>query len=346
MKPGYGIIGCGNISRFHFGGLKKIHADIVYIADINEKAAAPYVREFGAKFTRDYNELIGDPGVSVVSVLTGSKLHKDICLKALAAGKHIICEKTMMENAGDAQEVAELAKSSGSLFFTAFMKRFFPAVVRAKELMPALGTLFSAQIRSYQPWGNFFDAKDEGAFKFVLDSYGGAVTRCAGSHMLDLMLHLLGRPEGVFAHMDYLPGTKFDRKVSALFKYGGSLTAFFEAAAHPLQRIGYERNSWDESVQINGVNGRLEIYTVMWDHPENNGALLVHYDNEKGTSTEYRFAPVNPFDLELEYFNACLAAGKQGKPDAIDGFNVDLVIEMMEKSNQGKLPVEFDWRGL
>jgi hypothetical protein len=43
MKPKYGIIGCGNISRFHFNALNKLGADIVHIADINEKAAEPYV---------------------------------------------------------------------------------------------------------------------------------------------------------------------------------------------------------------------------------------------------------------------------------------------------------------
>ena len=42
------------------------------------------------------------------------------------------------------------------------------------------------------------------------------------------------------------------------------MTVNFETAVHPLKKIGYERNSWDEFIQINGVNGRLEIFTVMW----------------------------------------------------------------------------------
>lgn len=48
MKPKFGIIGCGNISRFHFNGLKKVGADVVHIVDINEEAAKPYVDAFGA----------------------------------------------------------------------------------------------------------------------------------------------------------------------------------------------------------------------------------------------------------------------------------------------------------
>jgi Predicted dehydrogenases and related proteins len=346
MRPKYGIIGCGGISRFHFGGLSKIGADIVNIADINEKAAEPYLKQYGARFSRDYNELINDPEVTVVSVLTNSRFHKDICLKAIAAGKDVICEKTMAENAADAGEIAIKALGSDSIFFTAFMKRFFPAAKKARELAASLGTIFSAQVRTYQPWGNFYDAKDEGDFKFVFGSYGGAIIKCAGSHMLDMMMYMLGRPERVYSYVDYIPGTRFDRKATALFEYSGGMTVSFEAASHPLKRIGYERNSWDEFIQINGVNGRIDLYTVMWDHPENNGALLVHYDNDKETSTEYRFAAVNPFDIEMEYFNSCLEKRDKGIPSVVDGFNVDTVIDAMVESMDKKVPIRLDWKGI
>ncbi len=346
MRPKYGIIGCGGISRFHFSGLSKIGADIVHLADINERAADPYVKLFGARFSRDYNDLINDPEVTVVSVLTSSRLHKDICLKAIAAGKDVICEKTMSENAEDSKEIVDRVLESEVIFLTAFMKRFFPAAGKARELIASLGTLFSARVRTFQPWGNFYDAKDEGDFKFVYENYGGAIIKCAGSHMLDMMMYLLGRPDSVYAHIDYIPGTRFDRKATALFEYKSGLTAGFEAAAHPLKRIGYEKNAWDEYIEINGVNGRLELFTVMWDHPENNGALLVHYDNEKETSTEYRFAAVNPFDIEMEYFNRCLENRGICMPSVVDGFNVDTVIDAMVESMDRKLPVMIDWKGV
>jgi predicted dehydrogenase len=346
MKPKFGIVGCGNISKFHFNGLEKAGAEIVHIADINEAAAKPWVDKFGAKFSTDYDDLINDPEVTVVSILTGSKFHKDIALKAITAGKDVICEKTMMDNGAEAAEVAKAAADSGVLFFSAFMKRFFPASVKAKELMPALGRIFSAQVRSYQPWGNFYEADDTGDFGFVLSTYGGAVTKCAGSHMLDMMMFLLGRPERLYAHIDYIPGTEFDRKATALFAYKEGMTASFEAATHPLKKIGYEKNSWDECIQINGVNGRIDLYTVMWDQPENNGALLVYYNNEDETSTEYRFEAVNPFDIEMKYIHECLTNRVQGDPTVVDGFNVDVVIETMTESARDKISITIDWKEL
>lgn len=159
--------------------------------------------------------------------------------------------------------------------------------------------------------------------------------------MIDMTLHLLGRPESIYAHVDSVPKSKLDRKATALFEYENGFVANFETAVHPLKKIGYERNSWDEYIEINGVNGRLTLSTVMWDHPENNAALLVHYDNEKETTTEYRLDVVNPFDLEMKHIYEALEKGEQSAPTVIDGFNVDKVIETMVKSSEKKASIYF-----
>jgi len=346
MKPKFGIIGCGNISRFHFNGLKKVGADVVHIVDINEEAAKPYVDAFGARFSRNYKELIADANVTVVSVLTSGKYHKEICLAALEEGKDVICEKTMTDNASEAEKVVQAAKACGRLFFVSYMKRFFPAVEKAKELLPGLGRLFSAQVRTYQNWGgNFYELENADEYDYILNNYGGAIVKCAASHMIDMTLNFLGRPESLYSYIDYVPNSRFDRKATSLFEYESGLVVSFEAASHPLKRIGYERNSWDEFIQINGVNGRLEIYTVMWDQPENKGALLIHYDNEKESSTEYRFGAVSPFDIEIAHFYNCLVRRQQGHPDVIDGFNVDVIIEAIQESARRKTPVKLSWHG-
>ncbi|MGC9349203.1 MAG: Gfo/Idh/MocA family protein [Anaerolineae bacterium] len=343
MRPKWGIIGCGNISRFHFGGLEKIGADIVHIADLNPAAAAPYVERFGARFSTDYQDLIADSEVTVVSVLTTGKHHHDICLAALEAGKDVVVEKTMTDNAEEAREVVEAAQGSGQLFFTAYMKRFFPASRKMRELLPSLGRLFSAQVRTFQPWGNYYEATGDKPSHTAIEKYGGAVMKCAASHLIDLTLSFLGRPDSLYAHVDYVPGTEFDRKATALFEYAGGLVASFESATHPLERIGYERNGWDEFVQINGVNGRLDLSIVKWDEPENNATLLVHYDDVNGTATEYRFPAVNPFHIEVAYFADCLVRREQGHPDVIDGYNVDLIIEKMATSSRERKPIDLDW---
>lgn len=342
----FGIIGCGNIARFHFNGIEKAGAQVTYIADLYEETAKPWLEKTGAMFTRDYKEVIASDEVDVVSVLVSGSLHKEICLAALAAGKDVVCEKTMTNTPDEAEAVAKAVAAGSNLFFTTYMKRFFPAVKKGKELMSSLGRVISAHVRSYQAWGDFYTTGSLQWAGDVTRKYGGAVLKCAGSHMLDTMMYFLGRPEYVYSYMDYLPDTDFDRKATALFEFKDGVTASFEAMTHPLSRIGYERNSWDEKIEINGVNGRIEIYTVMWDRPENNGALLVYYDNETQTSTEYRFAAMNPFDDEVAAIVRAVEERKQIHPDVIDGFCVDAVIGAMKESSEKKSAVKLNWRGL
>jgi predicted dehydrogenase len=223
------------------------------------------------------------------------------------------------------------------------MKRFFPAIRKAYELLPSLGQLFSAQVRTYQPWGNYYEAEGDAPPESVFASYGGAVMKCAASHLIDLTLSFLGRPVGLYAFVDYAPGTRFDRKATALFHYEDGLIVSFEAATHPLKRIGYERNAWDEAVQINGVHGRLDLSIVKWDEPEKNATLLTHYDDRTETTTEYRFPAVNPFHIEVAYIHDCLGRREQGHPDVMDGFNVDLVIEAMAMSSRQGKALNLDW---
>jgi predicted dehydrogenase len=338
-EPVFAIVGCGNISRFHFEGLLAAGARIARVVDVSEKAASPWVERTGARYSKDYHDALADPEISVVSVLTGSRYHREICLAALEAGKDVICEKTMANDAAESLEIRKAARAaeaaSGSIFLMAFMKRFFPATEKARELLPALGRIFSAQARSYQNWGgDFFSMTDASPYEYVLKSYGGAVIKCAGSHMLDLIMHLLGRPFSLMSSVDYIPGSSFDRKATAILEYQNGATVSFETAIHRLSRIGYERNGWDEWIEINGSEGRLRLSTVMWDHPENNGALLEHYDEAAGSWSEYRFPAVDPFRLEMAAFHEALRSRRDLGCGADAGCAVDLVIDAMERSSK------------
>ena len=85
------VIGCGNISKFHFSGLEKAGVDIAWVCDLSEDAARPWAEKFGARYTADYHEVIADANVDVVTVTPVSAVHKPICLAAIEAGKAVIC---------------------------------------------------------------------------------------------------------------------------------------------------------------------------------------------------------------------------------------------------------------
>lgn len=337
MEPKYGIVGCGYISQFYFNIFGRSKRAVVHVADVDAGRAKKAAEEFGVPASTDYRDLIRDPAVTTVVVLAHGKFHKEICLAALEAGKDVICEKTLANSADEARQIAHAAAQKKVLFFTAYMKRFFPAVQKAKELIPTLGRIFSAYSRSYQFWGNLFEPAADFSGDLWLGRYGGGVLKCAGSHLLDLTLFLLGRPQKVYGRVDYVEGCRLDRKAVALLEYPSGLTVNFEATGHCLSKIGYVRNNWDERIEINGTRGRIDLYFPTWDKPQENAALLVHYDETTQTSTEYRFDAVNNFHVQLEYFHDCLAQRRQGHPDVVDGFNVDMMISTIEESSrQGK----------
>ena len=339
MKIQAGVIGCGNISKFHFSGLEKAGAKVRWVCDLVEKNARPYADRFGAKYTADWKEIVADPDVNTVVITALSSVHKAVCLAAIAAGKAVICEKTLTENPSDSLEIVRAAEAKGTIFYTSYMKRFIPAVAKAKELLPGLGTIVSTHIRSHQPWGNIWDVHPESGFfhtppgggSAVRKNYGGGILVCGGSHILDLICFFLGRPKKVYAKIHTPADRDYDLHAMAFLETENG-PADFEAWAHPLGKIGFLRDGWDERIEINGSAGRLEVFSAQWDNPSNKASLLVHYDNATGNSTEYRSDPVSPFDEAIGFFCRNIAAGTQGAQSKMTGYDVDELIACIQAS--------------
>ena len=345
-----GVIGCGSIARFHFSGLEKAGSTIKWVCDIAEAPAKPWVERFKAKYTPSYMDIINDPEVNLISVTSFSSTHKDICLKAIKAQKAVICEKTLAENADDSLEIVKSAEKKKTIFYTSYMKRFIPAVEKAKSLMPSLGKIISTHIRAYQCWGDLWTKKPADGFfssksgkSIVVQKYGGGILVCGGSHILDLICFFLGRPVKVSAMMhkpDYLD---FDIQAAALFETNNGVV-HYEALAHPLNKIGFLRDGWDERMEINGTNGRLEIYSAEWSSFDHKPSMLLHYDNATGTATEYRYSPVSPFDRAIAFFCGNIIKGKQGTQSRITGYDVDELIAHINLSAKSGKTVPINWR--
>ena len=148
------------MSQYYFDGLKKLDAKIDYAVDIDISRAESYASQLNCKATVDYKDVMNNKDVNTVIVLAHARFHKEICLAAIEAGKNVICEKTLANSSEEAAKIALAAKKKNVLFFTAYMKRFFPASQKAKELTTKLGHIYSVHARSYQYWGNLYDVAD------------------------------------------------------------------------------------------------------------------------------------------------------------------------------------------
>ena len=346
------VIGCGNISQYHFSGLEKYGANVKWVCDLSEEAARPWNEKFNAEYTADYREVVADPAVDVVFVVLISSLHKQICTEAIEAGKAVVCEKTLAENSEDAANIIKLAQERNTIFYTSYMKRFFPAVQKTKELLPELGQLITSYAKVFQCWGPLWSKPPTEGFAWtppggesvIKKNYGGGILTCGGSHMLDLIIFLFGRPEYLYGSV-YIPENfDYDLRASALMETAGNGIIHFDAVAHEMSKIGYLEDSWDEHIEINGVNGRLDIYIPLWTAFDTKAPRLVHYDNRSKQTREYHFDCVSPFDLAVEYFCSQIAKGEQGEQSKLTGYEVDELISCIKQSSNSKQAVRIPWK--
>lgn len=140
----FGVIGAGYMGKAYAIALSEVAT--VYelgirigrelIATSSEAGAADHARRFGfARSTGDWRALVADPGVDVVAIAAPTPLHKDMALAALAAGKHVICEKPLAATAPEAAVMARAAARSGLRTMVGFNYIQTPATQLAREMI-------------------------------------------------------------------------------------------------------------------------------------------------------------------------------------------------------------------
>ncbi|NLF39532.1 Gfo/Idh/MocA family oxidoreductase [bacterium] len=210
-----GVVGLG-IGRHHITGYKSHpNADVVAIADPD----ADRLRSIGdehhipARFA-SYEEMLAAEKLDVVSVCTPNKFHMPATVAALEAGCHVLCEKPMAMNTGEARRMLDAAKKARKRLMINFSYRFTEQSWALKHLVDTgiLGDVYFARTiwhrrRGLPGFGGWFGQK-------ALS--GGGPLIDLGVHRLDLALWLMGYPKPV-----WVMGSTYDPIGSALSKEQG-----------------------------------------------------------------------------------------------------------------------------
>lgn len=204
-----GFIGCGGIAfQKHFPGMQQ-QSEFVELAafcDLVPERAEQAAKEYGAagaKVYTDYHDLLADPSIAAVHVLTPNISHSEITVKALEAGKHVMCEKPMAATPADAKKMLDARDRTGKLLTIGYQYRNFPVNQTAKQVIEdgLLGDIYYAEAtylrrRGVPTWGVFTDKSKQG---------GGPLIDI-GTHALDLTLYLMQNYEP-----QYVVGTAFEK---------------------------------------------------------------------------------------------------------------------------------------
>jgi predicted dehydrogenase len=132
------VVGTGRWARVaHIPGWQRDpRAEVVALADVSTAALETAAREFGVeRTTTDYRELLDDPGIDVVDVVTGNRPHYQVSVDAISAGKHVLCEKPVHTDYRKTLEAARQAAAAGLRTKLGFTFRYAPAVQYARELI-------------------------------------------------------------------------------------------------------------------------------------------------------------------------------------------------------------------
>ena len=159
MKPiGVGIVGCGGIVlQNHVPGLALCpEARLVALCDTDAGVLARAGQQTGVgAMTLDYRELVARSEVDAVIIATPNFVHAPIALAAIAAGKHVLCEKPIAMNYAEAKAMADAAEQAGVRHMTAFTYRFVPAMRYMAYLVTAglVGEPYHFRSCRLQDWG-------------------------------------------------------------------------------------------------------------------------------------------------------------------------------------------------
>lgn len=203
-----GIIGCGGIANAkHMPTIAKMpDLEMVAFCDVILERAQEAAKKYGtpdAKCYTDYKELLADPEINNVRVLTQNRLHCQIAVDALKAGKHVLVEKPLCITPEEAKEMLAARDASGKILAVGYQFKFSDAAqyVRAETMKGNFGDIYFGKCRALRrrgvpTWGVFTQKKEQGA---------GPLFDIA-THALDMMLYVMNNYE---PHM--VVGTTYDK---------------------------------------------------------------------------------------------------------------------------------------
>ena len=195
-----------------------------------------------------YEELLGDPAIDAVYIPLPNFLHRDWVLAALAAGKHVLCEKPLAITAGDAQEMVDAAQAAGVVLAEAFMYGHHPRYDRLHEIVRS-GVV--GEVRSIA--GTFtFDASDEPGLTVFAGHPGGGAIYDVGCYVLHAARTLLGtEPLAVTAHAQVSPAYGgVDMMTCALVEFPGGVSLLLQCGMWTAD---------EDTLHILGSKGRIDV---------------------------------------------------------------------------------------
>ena len=298
-------------------------AEAVAIASRDLARAEAVAKELGIpKAYGSYEALLADPDIDAIYNPLPNHLHVPLTLQAVAAGKHVLCEKPIGLTAQDAAQLLVLPRDR--LVMEAFMVRFHPQWLRAREAARS-GEL--GEVRAVQAFFSYYNV-DPANVRNQLDIGGGGILDIGCYPIVAGRFIFEAEPRRVIALVDRDPATGVDRLASAILDFGEGRRTEFTVSTQltPLQRV-----------DIVGTKKRFEI-TIPFNAPQAEAVTVYTDDGSRlgdASAVAETIAPVDQYAEEVDAFSAAIRGEitlPYGPADAVQNMKIIDALFRSEKS--------------
>ena len=292
-----GLLSTANINRAILAGAARTgRVDVVAVASRDAGRADAYAAEHGiATAHGSYEALLADPDVEAVYISLPNGMHHEWTMCALAAGKHVLCEKPYTRHPHEAEEAFDAADAAGLVLAEAFMYRHHPQTARVARLVAdgAIGRLCAVKATFTFPLRDLSDVR-------ALPELDGGALMDVGCYCVSGIRLLAGEPEHVRG--EQVTGTTgIDMAFHGTLRCAGDVVGQFEATFRSPQR---------QSLEAVGEDGVLVVeapWRVDWG-----GSVTLRRD---GATELVEVDEADAYTLELEN----LADAIEGRAPALLG---------------------------
>ncbi|AQR96764.1 Gfo/Idh/MocA family protein [Clostridium saccharoperbutylacetonicum] len=231
MKIKLGVIGFGGMGKWHVQNAPRAGVEIAAVCDIKEERWSE-AEEMGFKLYKSADELLADSEVNTVILTVPNHLHKEMCLKAAAAGKNVITEKPAAMNVAELDEMEAACKKAG-VFFTAHQNRRWDRdmlIVKKAYDEGLLGNIFTIESKLHSGNGYMHEWH-------LYKKYGGGMIYDWGVHLIDQALFMVPgvKIRSIYADIKNVLHEEVDDYFKIILKMENGVTFHLELSTYILE---------------------------------------------------------------------------------------------------------------
>jgi predicted dehydrogenase len=299
-----GLLSTAAINEKLVAGARLVdEVDVVAVASRDLSRAQEQAASLGIeRALGSYEELLADPDVDAVYISLPNSMHVEWSIKALEAGKHVLCEKPLARAVEPVERAFDAAEAAGRVLTEAFMWRHHPQARKLVELLPRVGELRVVRAQfSFALDAATLDAASN--IRLSTELEGGAMMD-VGCYCVSAARLVAGEPLEVTGQQ--APAGGVDRRFTGTLTFPGEVLAHFDCGMDTIDRA---------EVEVAGVDG-----TLLLRDPFHSTEPVIEVRGADGSVERVVAEGDNPYAYELRDF-AAAAAGERpprlGREDAV-----------------------------